>query len=95
MTAPPTLSSASRPSLARHVKLRFDKTRGIWVLLAPERVLLPDDTAIEVLQSLDGKTSVAEVAAQLAADYDADEKEIAGDIAPMLQDLLDKGFLQL
>ena len=31
----PILQAASRPHLPRHVKLRFDKTRERWVILAP------------------------------------------------------------
>lgn len=81
------------PKLARHVKLRFDKARNCWVLLAPERVLMPDDTALEVLQSLDGNATVQAIAERLAADYDAPAATIAQDIQAMLQDMADKGFV--
>ena len=36
-----TVSEASRPVLPRHAKLKFDDTRKVWVILAPERVLAP------------------------------------------------------
>lgn len=82
------------PRLARHVKMRFDKTRDAWVLLAPERVLLPDDAAVAVLQRMDGDKTVQAISEQLAAEYDAPAVEIAADIVPMLQDLADKGFVR-
>ena len=47
-----SVSEASRPVLPRHAKLKFDETRQVWVILAPERVLAPDEIAVEVLQAL-------------------------------------------
>ena len=61
-----TVSEASRPVLPRHAKLKFDSTRQRWVILAPERVLAPDDIAVEILQLCDGARSVAEMIDQLA-----------------------------
>ncbi len=43
----------SRPRLAPGVRLKYDEARTCWVVLAPERVLMPDETALEVLQRLD------------------------------------------
>jgi pyrroloquinoline quinone biosynthesis protein D len=88
-----SVSEASRPKLPRHAKLKFDEKRQVWVILAPERVLVPDETAVEVLQLCDGVRSVAEVVDQLAAKYAAERSAIATDVVAMLQDLADKGFL--
>ena len=87
------VSEASRPVLPRHTKLRFDSTRERWVLLAPERVLAPDDIAVEVLQLCDGERSVEQLVGTLAEKYAADRAEISRDVIAMLQDLADKGFL--
>jgi len=88
-----SVSEASRPVLPRHTKLKFDETRQVWVILAPERVLAPDEIAVEVLQLCDGARSVGEMADQLAAKYAADRDTILADIIAMLQDLADKAFL--
>jgi pyrroloquinoline quinone biosynthesis protein D len=88
-----SVSKASRPVLPRHAKLKFDETRQRWVILAPERVLAPDEIAVEVLQLCDGARSVADVIDQLAEKYAADRDAIATDVIAMLQDLADKGFL--
>ena len=88
-----SVSEASRPVLPRHAKLRFDETRQRWVILAPERVLAPDETAVEILQLCDGARSVADMVDQLAAKYVAERQAIATDVIAMLQDLADKGFL--
>jgi len=88
-----SVSEASRPVLPRHTKLRFDETRQVWVILAPERVLAPDEIAVEVLKLCDGVRSVGELADQPAAKYAADRHTILADVVVMLQDLADKGFL--
>lgn len=88
-----SVSEESRPILPRHAKLRFDATRQVWVILAPERVLAPDETAVEVLQLCDGVRSVSQVVDQLAGKYAAERDAIAADVIAMLQDLADKGFL--
>jgi pyrroloquinoline quinone biosynthesis protein D len=87
------VSEASRPVLPRHAKLRYDETRQVWVILAPERVLAPDEIAVEVLQLCDGNRSVGDLADQLAAKYAAPREAILTDVIAMLQDLADKGFL--
>ncbi len=88
-----TLSEASRPVLPRHARLKFDETRKVWVILAPERVLAPDEIAVEVLQLCDGLRSVGQVVDELAAKYAAEREAILTDVIAMLQDLADKGFL--
>ncbi|HXQ04238.1 MAG TPA: pyrroloquinoline quinone biosynthesis peptide chaperone PqqD [Bradyrhizobium sp.] len=88
-----SVSEASRPVLPRHAKLRFDETRQRWVILAPERVLAPDEIAVEVLQLCDGVRSVEAMIDLLAEKYAADRAAIATDVIAMLQDLADKGFL--
>jgi pyrroloquinoline quinone biosynthesis protein D len=88
-----TVSEASRPVLPRHAKLKFDETRQVWVILAPERVLAPDEIAVEVLKLCDGIVSVGQIVDQLAAKYAAPREAILTDVVAMLQDLADKGFL--
>ena len=88
-----SVSETSRPVLPRHAKLKFDETRQVWVILAPERVLAPDEIAVEVLQLCDGARSVADMVDLLAVKYAAEREAIETDVVAMLQDLADKGFL--
>ncbi len=88
-----SVSETSRPVLPRHARLKFDETRQIWVILAPERVLAPDEIAVEVLQLCDGQRRVADIVEALAAKYAAPRDAISADVIAMLQDLADKGFL--
>ena len=88
-----TVSEASRPILPRHAKLKFDQTRQVWVLLAPERVLAPDEIAVEVLRLCDGVRNVEQMVDHLAAKYTAERGAISADVVAMLQDPADKEFL--
>lgn len=87
------VAEGSRPVLAQHARLRFDKTRDRWVLLVPERVLAPDEVAIEILQLCDGDRDVAGIVDLLVAKYAAAREVIAADVIELLQDLALKGFL--
>jgi pyrroloquinoline quinone biosynthesis protein D len=77
-----------------HVKFRFDEKRQAWIVLAPERLLLPDEQAVEILKLVNGERSVDAVIDALAGQFDAPRAEIAGDVQAMLQDLIDKKVLQ-
>jgi pyrroloquinoline quinone biosynthesis protein D len=80
---------------APHAKFRFDEVRQAWIVLAPERLMLPDEQAVEILQLIDGKRAVDDVIDELAGRYDAPRDIIAGDVIKMLQDLVDKKVLRL
>lgn len=82
------------PRLSPHARLRHDAARGQWVLLAPERVLVLDETSHAILALLDGTRDVAAIAAQLAAEYDAPAEEIAADVAALLDDLRAQGLVR-
>jgi pyrroloquinoline quinone biosynthesis protein D len=87
-------TSGDVPRLPRGVRLRFDAVRNTQVLLAPERAFDLDATAAAVLELVDGKRSVAEIAAVLATRYDADPAEIEADILPMLAELVGKRVIE-
>jgi pyrroloquinoline quinone biosynthesis protein D len=87
------VAAETRLAMPRHVKLRHDAGRGRWIILAPERVFNPDDTAVEVLKRCDGQRSVSDIAEALSQDYQAPLEVVLNDILEMLQDLADKGVL--
>ncbi len=87
------IEAASVPRLPRGVKRRFDDQRQRWTLLAPERVFVPDEIAVEILQRCDGVASVSAIADALAAKFGAAPDEVARDVTEMLQDLANKGVV--
>jgi pyrroloquinoline quinone biosynthesis protein D len=94
-SAPTRLIVAGETVLAmpKHIKLRHDPGRGRWIILAPERVFNPDETAVEVLKLMDGQRSVNAIAETLSQEYQAPLDVVTNDILAMLQDLTDKGVL--
>lgn len=93
MSAATALTAESRPGLSPHARLRHDSARGGWVLLGPERVLMLDDLAAEVLGLCDGEASIGGIADVLAERHSAPRAEVLGDVIEMLQNLRDKGLL--
>ena len=88
------VSDSSVPNFAPHIVFRFDEVRQRWTILAPERLMLPDEQAVEILRLVDGKTGVGAIVDSLAARYDQAPRDlIAKDVTAMLQDLADKGCL--
>ena len=87
------LDGSSQPKLKRFMKLRRDETRNRWVLLAPERVLTPDDISVVILERCDGEKRVDDLVKTLSDEYNAPEETIRADVIEMLQDLADKGYL--
>jgi len=89
------IDAASIPRLPRGVKLRFDEQRKRWTLLAPERVFVPDEIAVEILQRCDGVATVDAIAAALAEKFSAPREDVARDVTEMLQDLANKGVVAI
>lgn len=87
------VSDTSQPRLADHVKLRFDAIRKRWVVMAPERMLLPDEVAVDVLKCCDGATPLATIIDRLATDYQAPVDVVGPDVVALLQDLCERGFV--
>ena len=61
MTILLTLTEESIPKLPRHAKLRYDEARKKWIINAPERVFELDEIAGEVMQLVNGVSSVSEI----------------------------------
>ena len=61
MTERTIVSSEIILKLPRHAKLRFDKARDKWIILAPERVFELDEIAHEVISRCDGERTVTDV----------------------------------
>jgi pyrroloquinoline quinone biosynthesis protein D len=95
MTASPSsLDGSAVLNFAPHVRFRFDERRKAWIVLAPERLLLPDEQAVAILRLIDGKHDVDAIIDELAGQFDAPRETIAEDTLPMLQDLVDKKVLR-
>ena len=79
-----------QPKLAPGVRLHFDKTRGVWILLCPERVIEAEGPAHEILRRCDGTRTVEAIIDELAALFTADRTVIAQDVTDMMTELVAK-----
>jgi pyrroloquinoline quinone biosynthesis protein D len=84
----------SVPRFAPGTKFRFDEVRSAWIVLAPERLFLPDEHAVEVLKLVDGIRAARAIVDGLAARFAAPREEIEGDVLEMLRDLAERGVLR-
>ena len=89
------MNTSAVPRLKPGFKLRFDQTREQWVILGPERLFQPDEHAVAVLQRMDGKRTISDIAADLARDYAAPAEVIEADVRAMLTDLAARGAVSL
>ncbi len=90
-----TFDETSVPAFARGVRLRHDAARDVWIVLGPERMFSPDETALEVLKLVDGARNLGVIIDDLAARFAAPRAEIAEDVAAMLKELAEKGAVTL
>jgi pyrroloquinoline quinone biosynthesis protein D len=88
-----TITEQSVPGLPAGVKLRFDKQRDQWVILAPERLFVLDAIALEIVKRCDGEASVGAIVDALAETFAAPRDVILKDVGALLQDLADKRIL--
>ena len=81
------------PVFPKGVRLKLDKKRQRWVVLAPERMFVLDEVGTSVMHCVDGKSNISEIADLLAKRFNAPREEILDDVMEMLQDMADKGVL--
>ena len=89
-----TLNAKHIPKLPRHAKLRYDEPRKKWIINAPERVFELDEIASEIIQLVNGESSIEIIINELTEKFDGAPRDvISKDVITMLQSLADKGFI--
>jgi pyrroloquinoline quinone biosynthesis protein D len=89
------VSPRSVPSLPKHVRVQFDPVRQAFAVLSPEQVFWPNDISLDILRRCDGRSSVGRIIADLAAEYDAAEEDVAADVTAFLQEWSDRLLVRL
>ncbi|NJM30503.1 MAG: pyrroloquinoline quinone biosynthesis peptide chaperone PqqD [Rhizobiales bacterium] len=82
------------PRLPRGVRLRHDRVRSRWVLLAPERIFEVDDIGVAILQRCDGR-SLDQMLEDLSKTFEAPIEAIRGDVVSFLKGFAEKRVLEL
>lgn len=74
-----TIASTNRPRLSRQTRLDWDNVREQHVLLAPEGVIVLNQTGANILELCDGERTFGEIVAKLHAKYSSvSEEEVRG-----------------
>jgi pyrroloquinoline quinone biosynthesis protein D len=81
----------SRPRLVDGARLRYDDVREEHLLLIPEGAVHLNETAAEVLELCDGRSSVDEIAEALSARYRG--AQVADDVRELVEALRDRGLV--
>ena len=89
------ITAQSIVRLGQRIRLNFDKTRDQWILLGPEKVISLDPIAQVIISRCDGSCNIATLVEQLSTEYNAASKDIEEDVLFLLQDLVDKRFMQI
>ena len=83
----------TRPRLPSHIRLRFDDVRQAWVVLAPEKVMWPDEISVDILKRCDGAATADELIDALSEEYDAPRDAIEADVIAFLQEWADRRLI--
>jgi pyrroloquinoline quinone biosynthesis protein D len=85
------VSASVAPSLARGVRLRKEDG-GIAFLLIPEGVVELGETALAIVELVDGARTVDEIALALAQRYDAPAGDVSADVRAFVDDFTERGY---
>lgn len=90
-----TVTESSELAFERGVRLHFDKARSAWTLMAPEKIVVLDEIAHEVVtESLTSEVTVAQAIDTLAHKFKAPREEISIDVIELLQGFADKRMVR-
>jgi pyrroloquinoline quinone biosynthesis protein D len=90
-----TLAPGAVPRMPRGVRIRRDRVRDGWVLLAPERAIALDPVGHAILSRIDGHRSFGKLVADLAAAFAAPAEDIARDSGDFIAALAERRILEV
>ena len=89
------IAADARPRLAPKVRLRFDRKSDRFMLLYPERGMVLNPTAAEIVKRCTGELTVTEIVAQLAEQYAAQSRDaIEREVVQFLDAMTDRGLVR-
>jgi pyrroloquinoline quinone biosynthesis protein D len=88
----PAVPSSSRPELAPHVRLTFDRAQDQHVLLGPESVVVLNRTGADILGLCDGQRTVSEIVQELRGRYN---RVVDDEVQQFLARLVDKRYVEI
>jgi coenzyme PQQ biosynthesis protein PqqD len=90
-----SLTTESRPALAAKARLRWDRQASRYLLLYPERGLVLNETAADVVQLCTGELTVGAIVERLVAKYASKEREtVEREILGFLDQMAERGLIR-
>ena len=87
------IGAESRPRLADKARLRFDRKASRYMLLYPERGLVLNTTAADVLQLCTGERTVQDIIHELARRYGHETPAVEREVMSFLAAMADRGLV--
>jgi coenzyme PQQ biosynthesis protein PqqD len=89
-----SLSLATRPRLAAKARLRWDRKDERFLLLYPERGLVLNPTAADVVRLCTGEVTVEAIVEQLAVKYAPQPREaVEREVVAFLTRMVERGLV--
>lgn len=89
------VSAVTRPRLAAKARLRFDRKAMRYMLLYPERGLVLNPTAAEIVRLCTGDHTVGDIVERLAEQYPGQTREaLEQEVLTFLRVMADRGLVQ-
>ena len=83
------------PRMPRGVRLKRDAQSGEWLLLAPERIIKTNSSAVEILSRCTGDASIAAIVDDIAAAFDAPRPTVDADVKALIASLASRRLVDL
>jgi pyrroloquinoline quinone biosynthesis protein D len=88
------MTQHSRPTLTRKARLRFDRISGEYLLLSPERGLILNGPAGQIVRLCTGANTLAMMIDCLTTAHpDCPPTELAQDLRQFLHELMTRGLI--
>jgi coenzyme PQQ biosynthesis protein PqqD len=84
----------ARPRLAPKARLRFDRKTERHMLLYPERGLVLNPTAADVVRLCTGEHTVQAIVERLAEKYTSSREALEGEVLAFLGEMADRALVQ-
>jgi coenzyme PQQ biosynthesis protein PqqD len=88
------MTQHSRPALTRKARLRFDRISGEYLLLSPERGLILNGPASQIVRLCTGANTLVMMIDRLTTVHpDCPPSELAQDLRQFLHELMTRGLI--
>jgi pyrroloquinoline quinone biosynthesis protein D len=89
------ITAESRPTLAAKARLRWDRQASRYMLLYPERGLVLNETAADVVQLCTGEHTVGAIVQELTQKYVSEPTEnVEREVLTLLERLASRGLIK-